>query len=53
MLHRDLKPSNIILNPDTFEIKVIDFGLAIQLSDFVEEETTLCGTPNYMAPEVL
>ncbi|XP_044728383.1 ovarian-specific serine/threonine-protein kinase Lok [Chrysoperla carnea] len=52
--HRDLKPENILLSenrPDTI-VKVSDFGL----SKFVNEETvltTVCGTPMYVAPEIL
>ncbi|CAF3801968.1 unnamed protein product [Rotaria sordida] len=53
--HRDLKPENVLLtSPDTNEtlIKITDFGL----SRFINETTlmkTFCGTPNYLAPEVL
>jgi serine/threonine-protein kinase Chk2 len=53
--HRDLKPENVLLTlPDTNEtlIKITDFGL----SRFINETTlmkTFCGTPNYLAPEVL
>lgn len=52
--HRDLKPENILLATDDSEtlIKVTDFGL----SKFVGETSlmkTLCGTPNYLAPEVI
>lgn len=53
--HRDLKPENILLsdsgNKETL-IKVTDFGL----SKFFDAKTvmkTFCGTPNYLAPEVL
>jgi serine/threonine protein kinase len=52
ILHRDLKLSNVMLNQNK-QIKIIDFGLAIQLMDFVEEETTICGTPNYISPETI
>ncbi|XP_071789769.1 serine/threonine-protein kinase Chk2-like [Asterias amurensis] len=52
--HRDLKPENILLTNDENQtlIKVTDFGL----SKFVGEKSlmqTLCGTPTYLAPEVL
>lgn len=52
--HRDLKPENILLSSDEREtlIKVSDFGL----SKFVNSQSimkTLCGTPLYVAPEVL
>jgi|UniRef100_A0A6C0BL70 serine/threonine protein kinase len=56
--HRDLKPHNILLqresetdDPDHFQIKVGDFGFATVLSAQLLE--TMCGSPLYMAPEVL
>ncbi|PGH26757.1 PLK protein kinase [Polytolypa hystricis UAMH7299] len=52
--HRDLKMGNLFLDKD-MDIKVGDFGLAaIILSEKDEKRRkTLCGTPNYIAPEVL
>jgi len=52
--HRDLKPENLLLlqseNGDEI-IKIADFGLS---KDFGEEQLqTSCGTPDYVAPEVL
>jgi polo-like kinase 1 len=35
------------------EIKVGDFGLAAKLSFEGEKRKTICGTPNYIAPEIL
>lgn len=35
------------------EVKVCDFGLAVQLESYEERRLTVCGTPNYIAPEVL
>jgi serine/threonine protein kinase len=52
ILHRDLKLSNVMITLDK-RVKIIDFGLAIQLKDFVEEDTTICGTPNYISPETI
>jgi len=52
ILHRDLKLSNVFVT-DNRNVKIIDFGLAVQLSSFDEERHTLCGTPNYIAPEVI
>lgn len=53
-MHRDLKLSNILITEDNPRIlKIIDFGLAVQLQDFNEERETLCGTPNYISPEVI
>ncbi|RFU23705.1 hypothetical protein B7463_g12635, partial [Scytalidium lignicola] len=56
IIHRDLKMGNIFLDKD-MNIKVGDFGLAALLmsgKDMVAcRRTTLCGTPNYIAPEIL
>ncbi|MCJ1389335.1 Cell cycle serine/threonine-protein kinase cdc5/MSD2 [Xylographa bjoerkii] len=57
VIHRDLKMGNIFLDRD-MNIKLGDFGLAAILiteSDVtaVSRRTTLCGTPNYIAPEIL
>lgn len=35
------------------EIKLGDFGLASQVESKFEKRKTVCGTPNYIAPEVL
>ncbi|KAJ5766139.1 uncharacterized protein N7511_003755 [Penicillium nucicola] len=52
--HRDLKMGNLFLDHN-MNIKVGDFGLAAMiLSDKdAKRRNTLCGTPNYIAPEVL
>jgi len=52
VIHRDLKLANIMLT-DKGDIKIGDFGLAVQLKDFSEERETMCGTPNYMSPEII
>ncbi|XP_078692794.1 serine/threonine-protein kinase PLK1-like [Branchiostoma floridae x Branchiostoma belcheri] len=52
VIHRDLKLGNLFLN-DEMEIKVGDFGLATKVDFDGERKRTLCGTPNYIAPEVL
>jgi len=51
--HRDLKPENILYGSKENEsiIKISDFGLARVVSN--ELMTTACGTPGYVAPEVL
>ena len=51
ILHRDLSLSNLLLTKD-LRVKIADFGLATQLSRFDEKHLTLCGTPNYISPEV-
>jgi len=53
IVHRDLKPENLLLvKPDSFDIKVIDFGLS---RTFTPEKNmySKMGTPFYIAPEVL
>ncbi|XP_058496393.1 serine/threonine-protein kinase PLK1 isoform X1 [Solea solea] len=52
VIHRDLKLGNIFLNDD-MEAKIGDFGLAAKIEFDGERKKTLCGTPNYIAPEVL
>ena len=48
IIYRDLKPENILLNFDG-HIKVADFGFA---KSCASTTWTLCGTPDYLAPEV-
>jgi len=50
--HRDLKPENLLLSSSTSnEVKITDFGLS---KDFgAGTLQTSCGTPDYVAPEVL
>lgn len=52
IIHRDLKLGNLFLNDD-MEVKIGDFGLAAKLEFDGERKKTLCGTPNYIAPEIL
>eukprot|EP00347_Sterkiella_histriomuscorum_P002112 403369430 len=52
ILHRDMKLSNILINPKE-DIKIIDLGLAIRIQDLKTEQIAGCGTPNYIAPEVI
>ena len=52
MVYRDLKPENILLDSKG-HIKITDFGLSIILEDEDEKAYTICGTPQYLAPEVL
>ncbi|KAI8896361.1 kinase-like domain-containing protein [Globomyces pollinis-pini] len=54
IVHRDLKPENLLISsasPDA-EIKISDFGLS-KIYCEVELMRTACGTPGYVAPEVL
>eukprot|EP01012_Entosiphon_sulcatum_P064692 TRINITY_DN93523_c0_g1_i1.p1 TRINITY_DN93523_c0_g1~~TRINITY_DN93523_c0_g1_i1.p1 ORF type:complete len:334 (+),score=65.23 TRINITY_DN93523_c0_g1_i1:66-1067(+) len=55
IIHRDLKPENLLFSskdPAKSEIKISDFGLAKICSDQTMVRTA-CGSPNYVAPEVL
>nr|XP_046192868.1 serine/threonine-protein kinase PLK1-like isoform X2 [Oncorhynchus gorbuscha]XP_046193514.1 serine/threonine-protein kinase PLK1-like isoform X2 [Oncorhynchus gorbuscha] len=52
VIHRDLKLGNIFLSDD-MDVKIGDFGLATKIEFDGERKKTLCGTPNYIAPEVL
>ncbi|OBZ72827.1 cAMP-dependent protein kinase type 1 [Grifola frondosa] len=49
IIYRDLKPENILLNCDG-HIKIADFGFAKYCNTTV---WTLCGTPDYLAPEII
>ncbi len=51
MVYRDLKPENVLLQNNGF-IKLSDFGFIKKLKQG-ERTYTLCGTPEYLAPEIL
>lgn len=52
--HRDLKPENILLDK-LYDVKIVDFGFACPLEgrDGTGTNTSMIGTPGYMAPEIL
>ncbi|RHY85589.1 hypothetical protein DYB35_011279, partial [Aphanomyces astaci] len=53
IVHRDLKPENIFLASasDNTSVKIGDFGYAVVAAE--STLTTACGTPSYVAPEIL
>ena len=52
MLYRDLKPENIMVDSNG-HIKLTDFGLSKMVKKTKEKAFTICGTPQYLAPEIL
>ena len=57
VIHRDIKLDNVMIGPFN-EIYLLDWGIAVSLREDrpllprLEESAGLCGTPNYMAPEM-
>jgi len=54
VVHKDIKPANILINPESKQIKLIDFSIATLLPKEIQESqstSTLEGTLAYLAPE--
>jgi serine/threonine protein kinase len=52
MVYRDLKPENILVDRDG-HLKLTDFGLVKSKMEDGSTTSTFCGTPEYIAPEIL
>jgi serine/threonine protein kinase len=52
VIHRDLKPENILLGI-FYEAKLADFGWSVKDESFFQSRLTLCGTLDYLPPEML
>ena len=52
VIHRDLKLGNLFLDRH-LGVKIGDLGLATKLAHENERKRTICGTPNYIAPEII
>lgn len=51
IMHRDMKPENLLLSADFKFVKLADFGFAKHVDG--EQKGEICGTPEYVAPEML
>jgi serine/threonine protein kinase len=52
IIYRDLKPENILLDSEG-HIKLSDFGLSKNSFDVEDKTYSFCGTPEYLAPEII
>jgi serine/threonine protein kinase len=52
IVHRDLKPENILIDRND-HIRIIDFGFAKLFTDPTDVFTSRCGSPAYVAPEIV
>jgi polo-like kinase 4 len=54
IVHRDIKPANLLVSTEG-QVQIADFGLAVhhKKGNHKQEKATFCGTPNFIAPEVV
>ncbi|TPI02384.1 serine/threonine protein kinase [Mycoplasma struthionis] len=54
IVHRDIKPSNILIDKNTEDVKLIDFGISINEESLrMTEDNKTVGSVQYIAPEIL
>lgn len=52
MIHRDIKPVNILID-DYNRLKLADFGCSTEFIDTIVQASTIAGTDDYFAPEIV
>ena len=52
IIHRDIKPENVVLDKNMVA-KLTDFGWSNYMPEDYSKRTTVCGTPIYLAPEII
>ena len=53
IVHRDVKLENVLISAKDMKIKLIDFGFSLMEHDCNRIHHDYCGTPNYIAPEIV
>lgn len=53
VIHRDVKLENLLLDRGGKRVKIVDFGFAAQVASNTATSRAFCGTPSYMAPELV